>query len=154
MRLVIEAREFAALSRETQLELLGRFTGERWQGNAESNRPRERDDRTVARPINLTPMQAAQLVDSLSEDLRRFLQVFAQRGGRVTLDELRSMAKLAHSEDVSRSLTAIDDSVRTQLEGEIGDKSLFLREHDGADAVVYRVSERTTRSLRCFFPVL
>lgn len=150
MRLVIEAREFAALSRKTQLELIGRFAGGRWRKSAESRESTAHGDAL----IDLAPIQAARLVERLPEDHRRFLQVFAQRGGRVRRDELLAAAKDSNPERVRDAIREIDASVHALLGADLAGEHLFLREQDCGEATVYRVSEPTTRSLRCFFPVL
>ncbi len=150
MRLVIEAREFATLSRETQDELLGRFAGAAWLQKSPSHQPPVQEDDLV----DLMPTQAARLTEMLSNEQRYLLQLFAQRGGRVELNELLAAISHADSEAASRFLSVISEKVASLVADNANGKSLFAREQaSGEEPTVYRLSARTTQSLRCLFPV-
>lgn len=151
MRLVIEAREFAKLSHDTQQELLCRFAGIDWQQQAKSKRPSvPRDDL-----VDLALDQVARLVETASEEHRRLLRLFAQRGGRAKSNEILASGRDRDPEAVSRFISAITNNVHAILGEKSDGRSVFLREPvPGEESSIYRVSESTAQSLRCFFPML
>lgn len=151
MRLIIEAREFATLSHDTQQELLDRFAGEYWARKAGSKKPPAQE----ANLVDLTPGHAAQLVEELSQEDRRLLQLFAQRGGRVKLNELLAAKNDSDPETVSRFVAAITGKVQAMLDEKLKGKGVFAQEQvTGEETTMYRMSELTAQSLRCFFPIL
>ena len=151
MRLVIEAREFATLSQDTQQELLSRFAGTDWRRRADSLRsPARKDDL-----VDLTPGQAARLVETASEEDRSVLQLFAQRGGRAKQNEILTITNAADPETVSRFVSAMTQKVQAILGEKSEGKEVFSQEPaPEKDATIYRLSDLTTQSLRCFFPML
>ena len=151
MRLTIDAHEFATLSDNTQRELLRRFAGKRWREGAGSSEPSIHDEALM----DLTVEQAGHLVETSCEKHRRFLRLFAQRGGRAKLDEILATGDDPNPEVISRFVSRITEKARTMMgEGACG-KDLFAKDPqtDGSTPV-YRLSESTTQSLRCFFPML
>jgi hypothetical protein len=151
MRLVIEAREFATLSHDTQQELLDRFAGKVWQRHSES----KRSVMHKADLVDLTPSQAAQLVESSSEEDRSLLKLFAQRGGRAKMDELLATSNDTDPEIVSRFVSAITRKVQAVVGEDSQGKSVFVQEPAPEEgSTIYRLSDLTTQSLRCFFPML
>lgn len=151
MRLVIEAREFATLSHDTQQELLRRFAGKDWQRRAQSKSRSVPNDGLV----DLTPAQVALLVEAASEDDRRLLRLFAERGGRAKSNEILASRSDCDPESISRFVSAITNRVQAILGERSNGRGVFARESDsGEEATVYRVSQSTAQSLRCLFPML
>lgn len=149
MRLVIEAEDFKTLSADTQRELLRRFAGDLWLGKpAGSKNDREEPEELAA----LSPELAGRLVDGLSIEDRRVLQMFAERGGRVEAVELLAVAGHGSERSVENFEARIRRKLR-KLGGTASNAPLFAIEQVGGEHV-FRVSGATAQSLRCCFPVL
>lgn len=151
MRLTIDDHEFATLSDNTQRELLRRFAGKRWREETRSREPSRHDEDLM----DLTVEQAGHLVETSCEKHRRFLRLFAQRGGRAKLDEILATGDDRDPEVISQFVSGITDKARSMMGEDTCDKNLFARDPQiEGSSPVYRLSESTTQSLRCFFPML
>lgn len=151
MRLVIEAREFETLSKNTQQELLDRFAGKDWKRRTGSKEAVGKSEDLV----DLTPTQAARLVETSSEKDRRLLRLFAQRGGRAKVDEILATGNDSDPEMVAHFVSAITSRVRAMLDEGSEGKGVFAEEPEPIEGTTtFRISELTTQSLRCFFPIL
>ena len=157
MRLVIESEDFRRLSPDTQRELIRLFAGKEFVAARE---PPRRQRFNEKRPVDLDAEITRQLMSNLSGPHRKRLELFATKGGKVTM---KQMLKVTGDRDprvisyflgvVTRKLRRIigDDEKNAFLIGWDFDSTVWNRDHTRIVDGVYCVSDRTVRSLRAFF---
>lgn len=161
MRLVIEKSDFRNLSKSTQNELLSVLSGQDVAGNGEAKGTAGRKARfRLRQPVDLTPELTARLMHGLSDTHKERLKLFAEKNGRVTMQEL-----LAHTEGTDvRVLSHFEGALTRRLRRLLGDndKVAYLIGWDYDSTVwsedgsqiedgVYYVSDKTARCLREYF---
>jgi len=163
MRLVIEGSDFQRLSQATQDELLRVLKGREVPPGAEVNgtpAPTRRPRFRWRRPVDLNSDLTSRLMHGLGENHKARLKLFAEKGGRVSLQQL--LAVTGDSEP--RALSHFEGAVTRRLRRILGDseKVAYLIGWDydstqwNADRSeivdgTYYVSDATLQRLRDYF---
>jgi hypothetical protein len=157
MHIVIESADWQRLSSGTRDELLRLLRLEPAAAPAPSGGRKGFRWRV---PYDLTPALARKLLRGLSEESLKRLRLFAERGGRVTMQELLAVTQ----EKDLHALSTFEGTVTRKLRRLVGDEnkivSLMMWDYDSekwdADHKklvdgVYYVSPGTVRALQqCF----
>ena len=154
MQILIDQSDLKRMSPSTRGELLRILQGD--AGAAAPPSPGAKGFRWRT-PYDLTPELARKLLRGIGAEATKRLELFARKGGRVTMRELLAACR---DEDL-HALTAFEGHVTRKLRRLVGDDnnivSLIMWDYDAEtwDAAhknlvdgVYYVSEATTRALR------
>ena len=158
MQIVIEKSEFRRLSPGTRREILTTLGGAEILGAAPASK--KRDDVLWRKPFDLSPALATRMLHGLPQPHRTRLNLFAQKGGKVTQKELLAATKdtdmrvLSHFQAVlSRRLRRMvyDPEKRLHLIGWDFDATKWNADHSAIEDGIYYVTERTAKTLRGHF---
>lgn len=154
MHIVIEPRDFRKLTTETQRELLRMFAGTE---ALKSRRPARRANADWRRPVDLTTALAQRLVNGLSDNHRRRLEIFARNNGRARMKELLAVTGDHHW----RALSLFEGTMTRRLRRLIGDEEKkanligwdyesteWDKDHKEIVDGTYFVTPRTAKSLK------
>jgi hypothetical protein len=159
MQIVIEDRDFRKLSGDTQKELMTLMTG---KSAEQHSQPAHRRTAKMGwrQPVDLAPDLAARLLHGLSDENRKRLKLFAEKGGRVHQKELLAvtnqtdMRALSHFQSVlTRRLRRLlnDPEKKAHLIGwDYGATKWNPQKTEIVDGV-YFVSDRTAKTLAKIF---
>ena len=159
MQILIDQSDLKRMSPSTRGELLRILQGD--AGAAAPPSPGAKGFRWRT-PYDLTPELTRKLLRGIGAEATKRLELFARKGGRVTMRELLAVCR---DEDL-HALTAFEGHVTRKLRRLVGDEnniaSLIMWDYDAEtwDAAhknlvdgVYYMSEATTRALRKYFKV-
>ncbi len=157
MRIVIEAADFRRLSAGTQSELLELLAGKRI---ADVAKTAKKPSVNWRHPVDLTPELAVKLIHGLAENHRRRLELFARKGGRVSMKALLAVTRdtdlrvLSYFQGaVSRKLRRLlgDHTKQAQLLGWDYESTKWDKEHKHIINGIYYVTDKTTKALEAYF---
>ncbi len=157
MRIVIEAADFRRLSAGTQSELLELLAGKRI---AEVAKTAKKPSVSWRQPVDLTPGLAVKLLHGLAENHRRRLELFARKGGRVSMKALLAVTRdtdlrvLSYFQGaVSRKLRRLvgDQTKQAQLLGWDYESTKWDKEHKHIINGIYYVTDKTAKALKAYF---
>ncbi len=154
MHIVIESKDFRKLTAETQRELIGKFADPKL---LESKRTMRNTDTTWKKPVDMNKALAKRLVNGLSENHRKRLEIFAHNGGRARMTELLEVTGDSHW----RALSLFEGAMTRRLRRLIGDvekkahligwdyeTTVWSKDHKEIEDGVYYVSPKTAKALK------
>ncbi len=154
MHIVIEPKDFRKLTSETQRELIAKFADPKL---LESKRTMRNTDTTWKKPVDMNKALAKRLVNGLSENHRKRLEIFAQNGGRARMTELLKVTGDSHW----RALSLFEGAMTRRLRRLIGDvekkahligwdyeTTVWSKDHKEIEDGVYYVSPKTAKALK------
>jgi hypothetical protein len=159
MRIVIEQSDFRQLSPEAQREIIEKFTGMPPQAATSA---KSSANLRWRQPVDLDEDMATRLIHGLSDPHKRRLELFAQKGGRVSQKDLLAvtgdtdMRTLSHFQAVlTRRLRRFfaDPEKRAHLIGwDFGSESWDPDHNELLDGTYY-VTDRTADALKAHFGI-
>jgi hypothetical protein len=142
MHIVIEPKDFRKLSIDTQRELIRKFADPKLLGSRRTARGAET---TWKKPMDMNKTLAKRLVNGLSENHRKRLEIFARNNGRARMTELLSVTGDSHW----RALSLFEGAMtRRHLIGWDYDSTVWDKDHKEIEDGVYYVTPRTAKALK------
>jgi hypothetical protein len=154
MHIVIEPKDFRKLSIDTQRELIRKFADPKLLGSRRTARGAET---TWKKPMDMNKTLAKRLVNGLSENHRKRLEIFARNNGRARMTELLSVTGDSHWRALSlfegamtRRLRRLigDEEKKAHLIGWDYDSTVWDKDHKEIEDGVYYVTPRTAKALK------
>lgn len=154
MHIVIEPKDFRKLTSETQRELLRTFAGPQ---ALKSPRPTRRANADWRQPVDLSTDLTQRLVNGLSENHRKRLEIFAGNKGRARMSELLAVTGDEHWRALSlfegamtRRLRRLigDEEKKANLIGWDYDSTEWDKDHKEIVDGIYYVTPRTAKALK------
>jgi hypothetical protein len=154
MHIVIEPKDFRKLSIDTQRELIRKFADPK---SLESNRPARRAESSWKMPADVNKTLAKRLVNGLSENHRKRLEIFARNDGRARMTELLAVTGDSHWRALSlfegvmtRRLRRLigDEEKKANLIGWDYESTVWDKDHKEIEDGVYYVTPRTAAALK------
>ncbi|MBE9553769.1 MAG: hypothetical protein IMF05_09940 [Proteobacteria bacterium] len=154
MHIVIEPKDFRKLSTDTQRELIRKFADPKL---LQSKRVASTAETNWKRPVDLNKILAQRLVNGLSENHRKRLEILARNDGRARMTELLAVTGDSHW----RALSLFEGAMTRRLRRLIGDvekkahligwdydSTIWDKEHKEIEDGVYYVTPRTAKALK------
>lgn len=154
MHIVIEPKDFRKLSPDTQRELVDKFADPRL---LEKKRGAQRAETSWKNPVDLDKDLALRLVNGLSENHRKRLEIFAANDGRAKMTELLAVT----GDDHWRALSLFEGVMTRRLRRLIGDTekkanligwdyetTVWDKDHKEIEDGVYFVTPKTAKALK------
>lgn len=154
MHIVIEPKDFRKLTPETQRELIAKFADPTL---LESKRTMRNTDTNWKKPVDMNKALVKRLVNGLSENHRKRLEIFAHNGGRARMTELLEVTGDSHW----RALSLFEGAMTRRLRRLIGDvekkahligwdyeSTVWSKDHKEIEDGVYYVTPKTAKALK------
>lgn len=154
MHIVIEPKDFRKLSTDTQRELIRKFADPKL---LQSKRTASSAETNWKKPMDLNKTLAQRLVNGLSENHRKRLEVLVRNNGRARMTELLAVTGDTHW----RALSLFEGAMTRRLRRLIGDvekkahligwdydSTVWDKDHKEIEDGVYYVTPRTAKALK------